>query len=222
MTSAEKTISELAMLVRMLVSALKQYDAAHPMAAKATRLLADRGLLGTGLRQEEDSVQLDLSTENEGGFIALTKLQHEAISAAEPRRRGRVVDSLLPQTVARSADYLARRLDAADMAPLSGGLRMGRSAQLIAVDGGPVIALDGGPGRGLVGPLWQFEPAMLAPCPACRLPLALRMAGPCFRSWSRRTANWAGAHRARRSSKARLTSSSKSRGTIDQKLSLRV
>jgi K+ transporter len=37
-----------------------------------------------------------MSSQGEGGFIALTKLQHEAISAAEPRRRGRVVDSLLP------------------------------------------------------------------------------------------------------------------------------
>jgi hypothetical protein len=37
-----------------------------------------------------------MSTQGEGGFIALTKLQHEAISAAEPRRRGKVVDSLLP------------------------------------------------------------------------------------------------------------------------------
>ena len=135
MTSAEKTISELAMLVRMLVSALKRCDVAHPLAGKATRLLADRGLLGTGLRKKQEYVQIDA------------------------------------QTVARSADYVARRLGAADMAPLPDGLRMGRSAQLIAVDGGPVIALDGGPGRGLVGPLWQFEPAMLAALP--RLSAAL-------------------------------------------------
>jgi hypothetical protein len=37
-----------------------------------------------------------MSTQGVGGFIALTKLQNEAISAAEPRRCGRVVDSLLP------------------------------------------------------------------------------------------------------------------------------
>lgn len=123
----EQTVAQLAMLVRMLVSALKKYDAAHPLAAKATRMLAERGLLGTGLRQ--DYVQIDA------------------------------------QTVACSADYVARRLDAADMAPLLDGLRMGRSGLMIAVDGGPVIALDGEPGRGLVGPLWQFEPAMLATLP---------------------------------------------------------
>ena len=37
-----------------------------------------------------------MSEQTQGSFVALTKLQHEAISAAEPRRRGKVVDSLLP------------------------------------------------------------------------------------------------------------------------------
>ena len=136
MTSAsENTVAELAMMVRMLISALKRHDRSHPLVAKGIKLLSDRGLLGTGLRQKQEYVQIDA------------------------------------ETVARSADYVARRLDAADMAPLPDGLRMRRSGQMIAVDGGTVIALDGGPGRGLVGPLWQFEPAMLVALP--RLSAAL-------------------------------------------------
>jgi hypothetical protein len=36
-----------------------------------------------------------IAAEAEGDYVALTQLQHEAISAAEPRRRGRVLSSLL-------------------------------------------------------------------------------------------------------------------------------
>jgi hypothetical protein len=36
-----------------------------------------------------------ISAEAEGDFVSLTQLQHEVISAAEPRRRGRIVSSLL-------------------------------------------------------------------------------------------------------------------------------
>jgi hypothetical protein len=133
--ATEATVGELVMLVRQLVSALKRYDVAHPLAAKATRMLAERGLLGTGLRQKQEYVQIDA------------------------------------ETVARSAAYVALRLDAADMGPLPDGLRMGMSGEMIEVNGGLVIALDGGPGRGLVGPLWQFEPVMLAALP--RLSAAL-------------------------------------------------
>ena len=60
MRSPESTIDELAMVVRMLISALKRYDDDHPVAAQATRLLADRGLLRrNGLR---DYVQIDRET----------------------------------------------------------------------------------------------------------------------------------------------------------------
>lgn len=53
---------ELAMMVRMLISALKRYDQAHPVAAQATRLLHDRGLLQrNGLRSAE-YVHLDRET----------------------------------------------------------------------------------------------------------------------------------------------------------------
>lgn len=63
MTAAaqDATVDELAMLVRQLVSALKLYDPAHPVATQATRVLVDRGLMRrNGLRAEY--VQLDAET----------------------------------------------------------------------------------------------------------------------------------------------------------------
>lgn len=127
MTAAQDaTVGELAMMVRKLVSALKRYDAGHPVAAQATRLLVDRGLARrNGLREY---VQLD------------------------------------GETLARSADLVVARLAAADMVQLDSqdGISLGRNGELTGPGGGPVLALDAGPGRGLVGPSWQFEPALQA------------------------------------------------------------
>ena len=124
--ASEGTVFELAMMVRMLVSSLKRYDAGHPVAAQATRLLVDRGLMrGNGLRDE------------------YVRVDHE--------------------TLARSADQVEGRLAASDMVPLDSqdGISVGRNGELMGPGGGPVLALDAGPGRGgLVGPRWQFEPAL--------------------------------------------------------------
>ena len=170
MTSAEKTISELAMLVRMLVSALKRYDVAHPVAAKATRLLADRGLLGTGLRQRQEYVQIDAETVARSAEYVARRLDAADMAPlpADGLRRGR--SGQMIRRDEEAALYQAG-IDSGESVPMSDGDWAALRAAALAVDGGPVIALDGGPGRGLVGPLWQFEPAMRAALP--RLSAAL-------------------------------------------------
>lgn len=52
-SSSENTVAELAMMVRMLISALKRHDSSHPLVVKATKLLSDRGLLGPALRADD-------------------------------------------------------------------------------------------------------------------------------------------------------------------------
>ena len=132
MTSSETTVAELAMLVRMLISALKRHDRSHPLVVKATKLLSDRGLLGSALRADE-------------------------------------YQPLDQQLVRLSVGQAATRLAAADMIPIKEAGFGGDVIQLAA--DGKLIAIDGGTERGIVGPRWQFESAMLDALP--RLSAAL-------------------------------------------------
>lgn len=72
----EATVGELSMLVRQLISALKRYDVGHPVAAQATRLLVDRGLMRLdGLRaRAAEYVQLDGETLARSADLVVARL----------------------------------------------------------------------------------------------------------------------------------------------------
>ena len=89
MRSPDAAIDELVMTVRMLVSALKRYEPDHPVAAKATRLLADRGLLrGNGLRAKKEYVQLDCESLARSADLVATRLAAADMVRIDSRQDG--------------------------------------------------------------------------------------------------------------------------------------